>query len=334
MFNSSVDKRGVPPTSVNIDAKWARLAMASAQKKTSEAVYDLGITLAELGETAAMLANPLNGLAKLCSKYLLNGGSFKKHMGNLLFRPSKANRSKRRFGKEFGKTGYRVVDQSSNFWLSWRFGVKPLLQDIDNLMSMSFDSFSKEEVRFSHASAGKQTSEFWLRQCTGGVDYYDIDFLDHVVTKERHNATLAYRRQHGGGLEAFLSAFGLNWHQIPKIMWELVPCSFVVDRFVDIGTWLSNISPDPHVHTFDTCVSRKWRRTRTRQFMGFKYKSYVANVAWSQTNVPMLKVYSSAYTREIGWKTPIIPLLNPRMLSLSQHIDHATLIWQRLPKGR
>lgn len=253
----------------------------------------------------------------------------------MLFKPSKKHLNLRRFGKQFKDTSYRIVDESSNFWLTYRFGVKPLLQDIRNLLNMDFDKLSDPGTLLSHGKAGGKKVQSIVANSVSTIDYFEVPFRDTIVEKFRHNATVAYTRKHGGGVEAFLSAFGLNWWQIPKILWELVPCSFVVDRFVDVGTWLSNIRPDPHVKVLDSCVSASYRKTRTREATGLRYKSYIGRVDWSKSYVPMLKVFMSSYTRETGWaSTPILPSINPRLLKLEQQIDHATLIWQRLPKRR
>jgi hypothetical protein len=58
---------------------------------------------------------------------------------------------------------------------------------------------------------------------------------------------------------------GLRDQDIPVTVWELVPWSFVVDWFVNVGDWIQAVTPNPSV-----TVKGSWTTTivRTRDEVG------------------------------------------------------------------
>lgn len=314
--------------------------LQQAANSASDAVHEFGVTLGELAETISMLTNPLRAISKLSKKMGLLDGSFRKDatLKKLLFSPS--NRV-RQFAKKTGmqkitsgaQSGRYIVDQSSNFWLTWRFGVKPLIKEISDIMLMDYSNYESSDIRI----ARKRAADDWTIRSghnVGGLGYrlyYEFD--DIVKFRSMSSASYAYSVKHGFGLSDFLNSTGLSLRHLPQVMWELVPCSFVLDRFVDVGSFIRSITPDPNVKTIDTCISEKVEIILDRRVTGGYYLYWpVTGLKFSRNN--KLRVWNYRYSRDIGIPVPRLPQFNPKLLKIEQLIDHATLVFQRLPKWR
>lgn len=319
--------------------------LQQASNEASEAVHDFGVTLGELAETVSMLMSPLKGISSLCKASYLLGCElfFDKHprkgkARKLLLRPDKAIK---RFSAKTGmqkatgiaQSGCYVVDQASNFWLTWRFGVKPLIKEINDILSMDYREYESSELKF----ARKKVADEWTTRTgssggsLGNYLYFTLD--DLVKWRQSSQATYAYSVKHGFGLSDFLNSTGLSLRHLPQVLWELVPCSFVLDRFVDVGSFIRALTPDPAVKTIDTCVSEKVEVILDRRVTNV-YRLYRPQANYIAPINRRLRIWNFRYSRDVGIPVPILPLWNPKLLKIEQLVDHATLVWQRLPKWR
>lgn len=325
----------------NLDTATSNWCLQQAANEASEPVHEFGVTLGELAETVSMLISPLQAVSKLAKRLGLNGGVFMKEKSrygtNLVFRPH-INTRKGAMNSLFGKphpvkSGCYVVNQASDFWLTWRFGVKPLIKEINDIMTMDYSSFEDSPLRISR----KRSTKPWVAGVGPSIalpigNYFYVLFRDSYRHRTMSQASYAYALKHGTGFSDFLNANGLALRHLPQIMWELVPCSFVLDRFLDIGSFIRSITPDPSVTTLGTCVSTKFEYMITREYSAMSYSYSTFSVQPKKNH--RFRLWNTTYTRDVGVPVPIKPLFNPKLLKIEQLIDHATLVWQRLPKWR
>lgn len=320
----------------------AQWCLQQAANKASEAVHNFGMTLGELAETVSMLTNPLKSIYRLSSRMNLVGSTlFLERRGKsrqLMIRPSLAvKKFAAKTGMEKARdahlAGCYVVNESSNFWLTYRFGISPFVKEVSDIMSMNYSDYESSPLQLARK---KVTDEWTIKNgsATVSLGYRMFANIDDIVRyRSSSAATYAYSVKHGIGLSDFLNSTGMSLRHIPQVLWELVPCSFVLDRFVDVGSFIKALTPDPNVKTVDTCVSEKVEILLTRKVSSV-YRLYYDVKNYKASVNRKLRIWNTRYSRDVGTPVPILPQFNPKLLKIAQNIDHVTLIWQRLPKWR
>jgi hypothetical protein len=131
-------------------------------------------------------------------------------------------------------------------------------------------------------------------------------------------------------------AFGLDILDIPSAMWDLVPYSFVVDRFIRIGDWIR-----AHIPRANAEMKGSWltRSTTERHHYEIELNSYYnsggsGSTAWWCTQTPgvcttdILKVVKE---REVGVPPPSLPPVDLKFdVNITNAFDYFSLIFQGL----
>lgn len=289
------------------DAKTRTLLMAHS-RVASENFLGL-VTVKEANKTASMISRPFGQASDLLDRVVRRRAALM-------------------------KKGMNVLKAGTTAFLEYRFGWKPLLFEVQGI----FDSWLHNTQYYSKPT-----------RLVSRASDQDISWQsEKVVTLSRNEgcfATVASRYDHSAKVSSGVlyeitetslamgqaRRMGLRLSDVPASIWEAVPLSFVVDRFVDIGVWLNAITPKPGV-----TIKGSWTSTKTRQHNTHKIlRTYV-------TFVPSYPVtlegghgghYDEAiqsFDRVVNPVLPILPTVNYRDLSLVQNIDHAALILQRL----
>lgn len=165
---------------------------------------------------------------------------------NMIRHPAKALRNGIGDYLKFLKRGSRLPRRSrASFvrrtWLEYSYGWRPLISDIDS----AIDSFYKSKhVRpLFDMVHGTGSSEFESRS----LQSEDFNYVAHHMIYE-----LKYRAQHVVKIRGVTSSYGngaVNSHSygfnpvefIPTV-WELIPYSFLVDYFTNIGNIIQSWS--------------------------------------------------------------------------------------------
>lgn len=208
----------------------ARLFDALSQTKGS-----LLVSMAEIDKTAAMVAKTATRLAAAYTA-LRHGkvDEFSRVLG--------ISMSKRRAGdlraryKSQTYTEWQTARFASSTWLEFTYGWKPLISDVyaqaENLASYLTER--QNVIREVKSSA---------KEVLVTVEDTSPTSLDWKISKatqmsSRVSYTVRYALSNGGA--SFVNVFGLNNPAI--VAWEVIPFSFVVDWFLPIGNFLSQLS--------------------------------------------------------------------------------------------
>lgn len=230
-----------PPYDPSIDNDVDAEALRRLWSKLREADHQFqgGVFLGELHQTIDMLLHPAKTLQKGIASYL---NSVKKRV--------KRVRNPKNISKVIGDT-----------WLEYSFGWKPLLADIDDAAHAAARIVQNiPQVRFHAYADGQSSSEvksapsalfiiFDKRSVTRrfyGLRYYGA--LSPMAEDTQGNIiSSAIRVQKMAGFD--LLSF------VPTI-WELVPWSFLIDYFANVGDLLNQMSTDTSKIKW-LCRSRK-----------------------------------------------------------------------------
>lgn len=135
------------------------------------------------------------------------------------------------------------LSELAGLWCELRFGWRPLLFSMDGLahaLAEGDDQSSKlvtyrsaEDINIS--SVKVETSYSTVYSWTSPVTRTVTETLTGSV---RGGILIAQNR-------TLLQKTGFEWANLPFAVWDLVPFSFVFDRFVNLGNWLRALRPVP-----------------------------------------------------------------------------------------
>lgn len=206
---------GLPSTS-DVDNQ-ARMKYLN---KVTEALHNFqsGTFLGELRETLHMIRNP--------------GQGFRRGIDQYVSRAKKASRGTKR----------SVNRNLSDLWLEYSFGWKPLLSDIDSaaetlarlvvgvpqsiVVSASASGPSESVETIGENGIASVLWNYTNRQ----TSHVDVRYKGCIVMPIEGNLTLAKH------------LFGFNLGSFIPTVWELIPYSFLVDYFTNIGDILQSWS--------------------------------------------------------------------------------------------
>ena len=157
---------------------------------------------------------------------------------SFLRRPAKAwtdfaKRAKRHKNRGTRKDKAKSVAQFlSDNWLSYRYGVRPIVMDVQNGMKALKYYNDKQPKRFT---ARGSASDSDTRTSNYGLGVYSCEHQTKFEMNVR--AGVLYELEEG------YDVFGVNYSQIPVAAWEVIPFSFVADWFVNIGSYVEAITP-------------------------------------------------------------------------------------------
>lgn len=186
---------------------------------SKEAAADVGMMLAEAGRTVAMICQPLRLLPRAL-KVLIRPRTFGRHQ---MFRRG------------------TPLSYAKDAWLTHRYGILPLLGDIDDLRHLTRDVLAPRHFDFRRRRAKKTLSSTSVRTAITGLRPVPMSLYGQMVTTSDVTVyASAFYRADGQTTGAQL---GIDASSVPTLLWELVPFSFVVDWWLDVGTWIRAITP-------------------------------------------------------------------------------------------
>lgn len=236
-YNKAMDNQpmSLRPGPVSIDTNLQALAATAALGGVDSPVLQGLVSIAELRETIGYLRDPAESFVTLCKK---------------------ARRAKVR---NYRYNALTVSDYISSQWLSYRYAMRPIIADFQNGVEALVTSRNPVPDRKTSRGFASDSDSYESSYASGDYDYVI------KTTKER--------QVRAGVLYATLGtydAFGVNLAQLPSAGYELIPFSFVVDWFANIGTYVSAISPKYGTQqlaswtTTTETTNIHWQGTRSR----------------------------------------------------------------------
>lgn len=205
-----------------------------AQANIDEPVFDGSVFVGELRETIRFLRNPLS--------------SFNRYLSDIK--------------KQKTRKGYAGTTASflSDNWLSYRYAVRPLVNDIGDAAEAVQHVISKHKPIWrtarGYASASDDTSDSGTIGSAPGLTY-TWSTESSRSTQVRAGVLYAYKRSP--------DTFGTSMSRIPVTGWELIPFSFVADWFVNIGPWIEAITPKAGIQVLGSWTTVDEEASTTRR---------------------------------------------------------------------
>lgn len=268
------------PSTPSISKDVRSLAVSNAFSNISLSEAQLWATLGEGKETIEMLY------------------SIMKNVYNLIFRKKKFLR------KQTRRLSFKEI---TDHWMNVRYGLRPLYYEAIGLMR-ALHAEPPENQRQTFRGYSQDSAE---TKSFGSLDWKGFRF------KTERSTRITVRARAGVLTDidfmGAVHAFGLS--EIPQSMWELVPMSFIVDWFANIGTVIASWSPKPGFKFLGSWVTVETEIKQTARVV--EVSPYPA---WSPTNdiagtyknpsapaTPAYQKITTSVKREINPSRPVFP---------------------------
>lgn len=289
------------PTNADNQAKMKFLSAARAAQSSLQG----GVVLGELRETLHQIRHPAQSLRNALGAYL----------------------STLRKGRNVSKN--RKVKFLSDSWLEFHFGIKPLLSDINGaceaLAKFNSGVPHRVPVRAFYRDVGN-FSQLQASENHGDISWTRIDCEQaEVIVIYRGAVTLA----NSGSVDSFQQLFGLSIGDFIPTIWEVIPWSFFIDYFTNIGSILSAWSYPSSNFSWKnkTTIIRAVNRTT---YIHRPYKNSNVIVDQDTFQPPVVTVVKDSFNREsiTGDLIPTLSFQVPGMSSL-RWVNIAALLDQK-----
>lgn len=259
------------PSSSDIDA-----VVIKALAKVKEPDWDVLTFLGELPQTVKLLVKTWKRLATISRRVARK--AFKREM----------RRSRR---KKLPYDSKRALNDFTSLWLEARYGWRPLVYDIESMV---------KALNHKRSSGIQRRGAMLIGDCNSSPTpiTYNSNSVAYIVTKVR-TGTVTYRAKvyH----QSDMGPVGFN----PVITaWELTRFSFVVDWFVNIGSWLTAITPRVGYNQLGISVS--WKAAYTETDTTVQSPGTVAPGGWSVAVSP--QVLTRTVEKYVRYEYTGIPL--------------------------
>lgn len=243
---------------VNADNQ-AKLKFIS-QVRNLQTTMSGGVFLGELRETLRAVKRPAQSLRNGLDDYF---GALQKRRRGIRGSPTQRRETLRQI--------------AGNTWLEYSFGWKPLVNDIDDAMKAAADHLngSRNPVTKMVRGSGKIVKHL----ASGEMDD-TVTFNGSVIVHKHRQITTEYHVKYYGKVniehptKLTAQRLGLSLDHFVPTAWELVPWSFLVDYFTNIGGILEAAS---------TCLSGlRWMSKSTLE---------VEKALWTDVRTSSTKIF-------------------------------------------
>lgn len=294
----------VKTTNYDYSSSAAGLSLQRAYSKMYEPDFDVGMIIGELRETISGFSNLGSGIRDLIKQY---------------------NRL-RKAGRSLPPSA--TLNMLSGEWLEFRYGIMPLIYTAQDLIKHVEDGINRlgdKLLRKRGRVRPADSSVDLILEPRGFVSNYTIGGSGTLSRSYKMTSSVMYKLTRK---LTFRDIYGLNLHDLPRIVWELTTLSFVWDWFFGIGDWLESFTIDSSRHVVGSTTSLK--AVTTFQLSG---KAYHYGQP-SRCGKSDFTLESQILDRRVNQTLPSLPVMDKSALSLKRQIDAISLIWQRLPKLR
>jgi hypothetical protein len=259
---------GIVPDFQRMLAEVRTRALANVARPDFQGLVSLG----ELRESLTYLRNPLKGAVKLANALEYRIADLyrkEKKRARFSFYPVKDPRK----GK-LNPEDARIVAELESIYLEFRYGVRPMIQEITSALENVRERAVPRPKRQTFRASGQQ-SDFaaWTVIDAGVFPFADFQ-VDHSYVYERKvsaSTGLLYEFTSDYGIG---DKWGLELGQLPQTLWQLATLSFVVDWGLNVGQFISALTPAPGVRRLSA-----WTTVRVEHKLKRSYSNWFTT--WS-----------------------------------------------------
>lgn len=276
------------------------LALIKAYAEIDKGAISSAEYVAELSTTIGMLRRPFKNSRKLIGKIV-------KARDGLL------------------KTTSNFAEASANAWLEYRYGWKPILSDVAKVVTATHDVRERMQRR-RLVARGRESLTLNREKAfsvSGGIPTWDT-ILGSVESKNQLSASagVIYEVRERTATSALSQYLCADTHNTPQNVWNILPYSFVVDWFVNVGDWLAAVTPNPNISVRGNWVTTVHEKDLIYSKM--QIKSLIGTVTYTDS-LNDIVIHSETVDRECNQSISSTPVMTVDSLSWQQSIDAVSL---------
>lgn len=191
------------------------LAATSCLAKVGKPTADLGVTLAQYKQTLSLVKLPI--------------AATQQYLKGLLS----------------GKGTLAALNVGAGVHLAWIFGVVPLMEDTANVLSTIGTVPPQRNTARSAERDDYEQSYTWT--FTGGGATGPVQGL--------YRRTVVVRAGCLWEWDVVSKSWLLGLENIPRILWDGLTFSFVVDWWINVGKYIYALTPNPYVHRLASWIT-------------------------------------------------------------------------------
>lgn len=239
------------------EAKNKGLIGISKKIRSMSTYYSGPVMLGELRETIRLIKSPASAL--------------RQKTGIFADRMSRIKRQNNTWSNAAAET-----------WLEYAFGVVPLISDITGIAKAAQDIVDEGVKRLSftgHSEAKVSQSVYW----TSISPSFSCDYTRTTTDKYQAIYTVGYKVdiQASNAIDRIIDRGGFNLTEVVPTAWELVPWSFLIDYFSNIGDVLEASST--------SLDNVKWAQLTVRGQRKEQWHSFIPRAVPAYSNYDKLR---------------------------------------------
>lgn len=222
------------------------LASTQAMANVSKPDVEGAVFLAEFGKTVKLLNDRVNLMRKIL-----------KGVVQMMNRTASRSQLTRRFSPS------ELASFVSNEWLKYRYGIRPLMKDIDDAIKL-LQKKTKSDIRVARGFAALS------RSVTSPPVTYSDSIYSYVATNTQsgtYSARAGVRYRVTGSVDSW----GVSVANTPSVVWELLPYSFVVDWFLNTSQVIRALQPKLNVEILGTWITTNNTSKLTRHIVATQH---------------------------------------------------------------
>lgn len=308
-------------------------ALTNAYAKMYDSAILGGEILGTIGQTVAMLKRPFGTAQKLLKKMLKRIKS-RQYQHRLWYKDQRRMlRKQKRWHQEKARVDAELAGMLSRVgpevWLEMRYGWLPAMADTVTVIGMIHESINNAVGKFRVARGdGDRVSQ--SDSYSGHVGCWLSEVIEPVATIQhsylgRVSAGVVYRCKPVSRAQEVFGDLGLDLSSVPSTLWELIPASFVLDWYVNVGTWIRAVTPRPGITPLANWITtvEEWKTS----VGGISFKSYFGWTApqWHYASFPPGFEKKTRVCREVSNSLPSTPLVIGQRLGRIRELDAVSL---------
>lgn len=194
--------------------------------------FESGVFTGEIRETLNALRHPLKSFRSSMSEYLERSRKLKRSYGTNTGRRSRVNNAAR--SEEGAKR--RLLGALGDSYLEFRFGIRPILGDINNIAKALNRPLETYETFSASAEKEFKDTSHWGSRTFGGTAWVLTSDDDLTAYEAKCVGQIAH---HNGATARSMENFGVMPERFVPTLYELLPYSWLADYFTNLGDIVS-----------------------------------------------------------------------------------------------
>lgn len=291
---------GVRPTYPGVFELLEQKARAAAYSRMRSG-FNASTFLGEMREALAMIKRPAVGLRTSIDVYRRRADTLRRRYRKL--------RDWRR--------------AAADLWLEYNFGWAPVVSDIKSAID-AYNRTAENRNAIPFTGSSTQTCRSSVTNTTSAVQVGEVKILTQVESQltVRYKGAVHYKSPHG----KMAYEFGSTWPDFVPTAWELMPWSFLIDYFSNVGAIANSWSTAQLVSTGWTCRTEyEVHNVKTSALTG---RSLSAQYKVDQFDAGAGTLTLKKFSRSVpdGASVPLPELSLETDLKISQILNIAALV--------